>query len=459
MRKWNAMIVLVFLVLLVAGGVMGNQIGKEEEKSGTVNESACEKIVMLVPGEEPENWTSVQEEMNMIFRQEADVEVEIIFEELDLLKNTASRMLVGNQQLDLMVAAGAGSFQQFLTAGQVVELDELLAENGEEILALTEPELLNECSVKGKIYGIPSQLNYGITENCWILNKDILERNGIAPEDITGMEQLESVFEKIHQKEPDITIVQTMDSGMLSNLKYFADDAVMPFGVLLEGEEEYINLFTSSYYRENVERVYRWFHRGYMSMSGADMYMDLHEEMTNGSMLAYPVQGIPGVLEKEREKCQGADFLCMVSLGETVKPGEYGSKAPWVITTNTVDEKKAMEVLRLLYVNEELITLLPEESFGGIRNIGQQALREELQTFNAACQEMPDTGFCFDITNVYGEYLECVEVYSKYKSLLESGVVEVADALKELNKELEQAGINKVIREKNIQYRKFLRKK
>ncbi len=456
MKKWLEVGVLLLFLCTLILGIAKNAVISEEISP----EKTYKELVILLPGEEPQNWDDTQERLNEIFQKEANVEVKFIFEDIDLLKNTASRMLVGNQQLDLMIVAGEGSFQQFLTAGQLLELNDLLEENGQAILNVTEPALLNECSMQGEIYGIPSQFNYGIVENCWIFNKEILERNHISPEDITGMEQLENAFATVHQNEPTITVVQTMNSGFLSNLQYFSDDETVPIGVIMEEKEtEYVNLFTTDYYRKNVERIHQWFQNGYMIVADGDMYSNTYTEMAEGNLLAYPVQGKPGILEQETEKCHDADFLCLISLGEAVKPGEFGSKCPWAITVNTIDEKKAMEVLRLIYVNEEIAQLLDLENLNGVSSIKNDAFRQEIQQFNEKCHEMPDTGFYFDITNVYAEYLECVEIYSKYKPLLEIGLVDVEEALTEMNRELEQAGIDKIIQEKNVQYHNFLNNK
>lgn len=446
MRKWiSVSLLFLFLGALIWISQKRTYIEKDIQPDPTY-----EELVVLLPGEEPQNWEEVQEKLNEIFRKEADVEVKFIFEDIVLLKNTASRMLVGNQQLDLMVVTGEGSFQQFLTAGQLLEMNALLEENGQEILDAIKPELLNECSIQGKIYGVPSQFHYGIVENCWIMNKNILEQNHISPEEIIEMEQLEEVFATVHQNEPDITIVQTINSGFLSNLQYFSDDEVVPIGVMIEEQgNEYVNLFTTDYYRENIERIHQWFQNGYMYVAGGDMYSNVYSEMANGRLLAYPVLGTPGILEQEKKKCQNADFLCLISLGEAVKPAEFGSKCPWAITVNTADEQKAMEVLKLLYLHEEIGQLLDLQ-------YSKNTHWEELQAFNESCYEMQGTGFCFDITNVYAEYLECVDIYTKYKPLLEIGLVNVDEALTQMNRELEQAGINKIIQEKNKQYQIFL---
>ena len=51
------------------------------------------------------------------------------------------------------------------------------------------------------------------------------------------------------------------------------------------------------------------------------------------------------------------------------------------------------------------------------------------------------------------EYLSASEIYQRYRSVLATGIADPQTAVKRMNEELEEAGLQRIIDEKNRQYK------
>ena len=66
-------------------------------------------------------------------------------------------------------------------------------------------------------------------------------------------------------------------------------------------------------------------------------------------------------------------------------------------------------------------------------------------------------GFIFDSSPVYDQIKACQMIVDQYRDALLYGEVDVDEYLEKFNEELDDAGINDVIEEKNKQFQEFLK--
>lgn len=81
---------------------------------------------------------------------------------------------------------------------------------------------------------------------------------------------------------------------------------------------------------------------------------------------------------------------------------------------------------------------------------------EDLITFNKETLKTKAFGFAFDTTPVTDQYAACLSVMDKYYQPLMSGAVDVQSTIDQAKGELEAAGINEIIAEKQKQLDEFL---
>lgn len=82
-------------------------------------------------------------------------------------------------------------------------------------------------------------------------------------------------------------------------------------------------------------------------------------------------------------------------------------------------------------------------------------LWEKMREFNENSIHACDIGFNFDISQVSTEYFALKSIYEKYKVILENGLVNPREGLDEMNRELEENGIDQVIENKREQFLKW----
>ena len=86
-------------------------------------------------------------------------------------------------------------------------------------------------------------------------------------------------------------------------------------------------------------------------------------------------------------------------------------------------------------------------------------LWEETEEYNQTAIVSPGKGFSWNNASVVNEVTACNNVRNKYANALECGSVDPAVALPQFIKELEEAGVNRIIEEKQKQLDEWLASK
>ena len=84
-------------------------------------------------------------------------------------------------------------------------------------------------------------------------------------------------------------------------------------------------------------------------------------------------------------------------------------------------------------------------------------LWENMQEYNESALQSCEIGFNFDISQVKSEFIAVNNVYFKYKRIVENGLVDPKEGVRAMLKELDENGLENVIREKRKQFLKWKR--
>ena len=68
-------------------------------------------------------------------------------------------------------------------------------------------------------------------------------------------------------------------------------------------------------------------------------------------------------------------------------------------------------------------------------------------------------GFNFDYSKVDSEYREVVDIYNDYKWILENGLVNPEEGVKQMREKMQESGLNLIIKEEERQYSDWIEKK
>ena len=147
------------------------------------------------------------------------------------------------QQTNLMLSAGEGIdvFPVYMTPlttvannGQILPLDDLLAEYGQGIVEQVGEEFINCGKVGDEVFGITTgrdlAASYGFE-----MRKDICDKYNIDYENITTLDQLHDALVTVHTNEPDLVCVVPSNGELVRNWGWdpLGDDTVN-LGVLAD---------------------------------------------------------------------------------------------------------------------------------------------------------------------------------------------------------------------------------
>lgn len=438
-----------------------------------------------------EDQKMVEDAVKEIVRGKLGIEVDFMAGSWNYEAEISS-MMAGRQQIDLLFCY-SNMFQEMLMNKELCQLDGLLESYGQGIVEAVGSDMIDICRIQGKLYGLPNNRDYAVGWQGYILRKDILDKYGIRKEDITSIEKLERVFATVKKGEPEMEIVDCDNTTMLGN-QYFADNAnSSPFGVHMDygRDEKLTNVFRTKEYKEALDRVYRWRQLGYLEKDILGYKAPFHDRMRDGTLFAYACRGKPGIERQEELSCDRE--VVFVQFGEDAIIGNAVAVMPWAITANTVSAENSMQLLNLFYTDAEIMNLfsygiegvhyvkkadgqitvpegkctnpfigeawrMPNQFITYVWEGNPPTLWEDIRRFNEESIHGCDYGFYFDISPVSTEYLELTSIYNRYRVILENGMVDPAEGLEQMNRELEANFIDEVIAEKQRQFDRFLSK-
>lgn len=468
-----------------AGSSADTAGGKDAGALSGREEYVCK--IVCVGDATTEACEAVAEEASKITLEKYNTRIELarlsygsFAEELNLMLSSGEKLdLFPNFAISVITAANTG---------QVLALDDLLAEYGQGILEIV-PEADLKCdTINGSIYGVPNNKDkaegFGLA-----MRTDMLEATGYDISQIKTEDDLTGLFEAVKEKYPD-TYPLVSDNGQMGYLMMYKDELGGDFGILEncldENDTEVVNLFETDSYKETVQRRYDWAQKGYIMPDAATNTQNAYDLMATGKGFSYFCNTKPGI-EQEWTRKVGTD-ITVIELIEPYRTSTTGMNT-WFIAHNSEQPERAMEVLNEMYTNPELSNLLinglegehymldtekgvltyPEgvdaanTSYSSVAWVWPNELIstpweadgadiwEQTDTFNQSAKLSTAFGFVWDNSNVINEITACNNVTAKYLNALNCGSLNPDDALPKMIKDLEDAGIDKIIQEKQTQ--------
>ena len=398
-------------------------------------------------------------------------------------------MMSGDEQVDLMLSTGSLT-SALAGQGALSGLDELLAQQGSEIVKIMGEDVLASCKYGGTTYAVPTNRDLARSV-CYYYRDDINQELGLGLENAKTLDDIEQCFAVMHEKDPDMAGIAG-NSTLGAVFQYWDWDPISNnYGVLLDlgSELKVENLFESAGYTELVERMHKWYQAGYIYQEITTSTVSNPDLFATGKMLGYFANGNPTMDNSQSQMLGGP--IKHIELVEPYMSSTTVQTACWTIPHNSRHPEKAMELLNLMYTDSNLVNLLcygiegenyvikdAEQGIIGYPE-GQDAqnrtydntlgwtwgnmligytwegddpdVHEQMTAFNNSARRSRALGFTFDPTNVQNETTACANVYAKYALGIESGSLDPAETLPKFQEELRAAGIDTIIAEKQRQ--------
>ncbi|TAH67355.1 MAG: extracellular solute-binding protein [Anaerolineaceae bacterium] len=442
----------------------------------------------------PSDTQKIQDAINAITIDRYGIEVELLISDASSYKQNLTLALSGGEQMDVFSTILA-NYPILAQQGYLYDLEEnsLITQYGQEIIDAVGQEYIDACRVDGVLYGLPNNRDMATGRGCAAIATEYLEGIGYPLDDTVEiqkitLDELNSIYEQLHAKYPDLEVYRpvAMSMSQFSNVDILGGNA---FGVLLNyGRDLKVeNLFTSDYYKEYVARMYSYNQKGYISKDATTDTTAVTELVKAGTLMGYTTGGKPGIKQQEASLC-GRPMTIFQTMEDYVSSAAVAA-FPWSISYNTEHPEKAMTLLKAFYTDSDIANILSwgiEGQHYKVKDDGQitfadgvdastsgwnhsvtwelpnqfithvwegnfPTLWEDLRAFNTEAQKSKANGFTFDPTNVATEITSVQNVYDEYQKSLEYGFIDPDTGIQEMNSKMMDAGLDKIIEEKQIQ--------
>lgn len=468
---------------------VGTDAAAQAGSSGEGEGGEIEKIKVYVPSAgKVDDMAAVMEEVNKITREEIGVEVEFHVYEFGQWFQQYSLFLSGTEDIDIM--ANYGGYLNAVSQGAAYDLTDLVKEYGQNIVAM-EGDFLKSGEVNGVQYAIPIYASYAWTMGL-IYRQDVVDELGIQDlvDKVKTLEDWEAVLAVVKEKKPEMTPFVSNNGNSAPNFQYGTwDDLGNNYGVLMDGgaTSEVVNLFETDEYARLCGIFRDWYNKGYTSKDIQTQTDGFPVLTKNDAAFSTLGQTDFNTAFYQSTACGKPINIVMLS---TPAARTYNN-VTYTVMSNSKHAEAAMKFMDLWFSNKELGTLiaygiegvhyqLDENGMGGylegqdastctyhpgtgISNVNRIRWNTENPDYaelliesNGSAQKSKALGFAFDTSSVENEITQLDNVCSKYQNGLECGALDPETALPEFIEELKNAGIEKVIAEKQRQLDAFL---
>ncbi len=449
------------------------------------------KIVVADEGS-AEACAAVAEEANKITVPKFNTSIEIVRYGFGEWEDQVQLMLASGEKIDLMASLWL-SVSTAARNGQILPLDNLLANYGQDMLKEISEEDWACSSVNGQVYGVRNNkelaCGYGVA-----MLTEVLESIDYDYKSVKNEEDLTNLLAKVKEKYPDMYPICS-DFGTMGNYLSAVDWLGKDFGVLenaLVSDTNIVNWWTSDTYKKTVEVRHQWVKNGLMMADPTINSETASNLISAGKAFSYLTDTKPGI-EGQWERGTDKDITVINVVPAYSTTSNLNNL--WYIPYTSEQPERAMQILNEMYINPELANIFiygvegknykvidaengvidfadgvdstnityamdawmwPNELISYKWVTDGATIWDETVQFNKEAVQSPAKGFTWDSSSVENEIVACNTVLEKYRNGLDTGELNPEEIFPKLEKEFEGAGIQKILAEKQRQLDEWL---
>lgn len=483
----------------------GSDTGAKGDAQGTeIAEGEIYECVVEYPtlGETPQDLQLVEDALNEITEEKIGVHVTLY--PINAFNSTqeTTQMIASGEKLDLAISIFEGGCLSYANSESIIELDELVEEYGQDILA-AEGVAMGGGYVNGKLYAVPTEEKMGRVK-AFEARKDLLDKYGIEYDEnkIYTPQELTEIF----------AIVQAGEGGTFHCIAASSgDDPIYTFfdhvdtlgasyasGVLTDygtAGTTVTNYFETEEFAELCAEIRTWYENGYLSTDCNTTTDAALTQLETGNYLGQFTNAEPDMIANHSlmmNSYVGTDVVPLYTSAPAAQTAYY-QITQWMIPITCDNPEKTMQFLNLTYANKDVINILKNGIEGthyefvdgsdciidyangydpstvpytAILNVWGDKSKDyqftpiteqyydELAAFNASVSEEYTSealGYTFDSSAVKSQYAAVTDVVTQYSSVLGLGVADPDTTLDEFVSALKAAGIDEIIAENQSQ--------
>jgi putative aldouronate transport system substrate-binding protein len=481
-----------FIALIAAILMVFTACSKEPQKNAVPEETnkPYEAVVAYSIFEGmPRDIQLVEDEINKITIPKINVKVKLMPITATNYRQQINLMLSGTEKIDLL-AVYSDSFGSYVSKGQLLPLNNLLEKYGQDIKAVVDKDYLRAGTIDGKLYAITTTVDpassYGV-----MIRKDLLDKYSIDTCKIKSLDDFEGLLKFMKEQEHDLPLIVPA-APWQSTLTGASSSDVLGDGIgVLQNFQDDLTVtdfYETKEYENLLHKMRQWSNAGYI-MKGSAINKENNTDLFKANKaFAALVTLYPGLAETN-SRVAGTELITISFIKPFITTKDV-QEIQWSIAKNTKDNVKSMQLLNLMYSNQDINNLLSWGIEGkhymktdmegvidypegvDISNTGYglniywqfpnpypqyvwkgwdpEFYKKRKEASKNAVKSRA-LGFTFDPTPVKTELTAVSNIVNQYIFPLESGVVDPDKILPEFISKLKSAGIYAIIAEKQRQ--------
>ena len=429
---------------------------------------------------------NVENAINEISEAQIGVHVTLLPLSLGQWDQQINLMISANEQLDLMPTffGGSTTLLSMKSSNQLLALDDLLEQYGQDILNLIRPEYLNTTTWNDQIYAVP--IHRDIVPNLYFnMRSDILKELGLEEKanNLTSMQDIEEILASVKENTDLIPLAPGGQTGILNFSNVLLTEDFSNAVTLSTDPYTVVNLYATEEYEASVRLIHDWFEKGYIHPDAATTTDDNYAFVKNGKCFGFFSAGENATAGTSSQKC-GYEMLMVKIYSQPVTTSNV-NQLNWGIPVTAREPEAAMKFMNLMFSNADIVNLLnygiegtdyivkedgtldyPEgmDATNTLYNMnetwlfGNQYLakcwtglapntRETSKEINERAQLSPLIGFTVNTDNISTEITNMTSAYNEFVRGFNSGVLDVDSQLPVFISKLEAGGIDSIITE------------
>ena len=472
-------------------GESGEDSQAEAGSTGEITWEDPYEVVMcyIYFGTLSEDLQMVEDAMNEIALEKTNTQVSLLPLSFSEISTQPSLMISSGEKLDLLLSPAQSDLMNYYNSNMLLELDELVEEYGQDILA-AKSDVLDVGRIDGQLYAITGTRQHYNSQGLMVVT-EYAEKYGLDASQPVGYEELDAFFAAAKEGEGDSFYPFLISGTNVTSFEFFQRmdtlGADMACGSIIDYQNSQTveNVFASEEYATHLDWMRKWYEAGYINGDAVTNTESTQSLVENGLGCSYMLSTYWD-MESNQEQGVQMDMTAVPMTQEYVTNGALQGWT-WSIPYTSENPEATMAFLNLTYADRELTNMFyygiegvhynlvdeagifeypegidtsnrtygnPMGCYGDVSNMYQDAafwdaeyfdLQEEYNTNIPEEAYSPFMGYTFNPEPVSSAYSAVTDVMTQYRSSLETGSVDPDVVLPEFLSALEAAGIDSII--------------
>ncbi|OBZ16096.1 ABC transporter substrate-binding protein [Bacillus sp. FJAT-26390] len=512
-QKTSMLLLMMLAIVLVMSACSGNNsktsnnpeptkdtAAETDKPANTEEESPASelkpyKISLVYPGTPQTDEKKVEEALNKLLTEKISATIDLMPIDWGAWDDKINLMIASREEVDIIFTAQWNGHANNVSKGAFLELGDLIDQYGKGIVDSLDPAFLEGAKINGKNYGVPTNKELAAAGGI-VYRKDVTDELGIDMSNVKTPQDLDAVYAVVKAKRPDLTPLYTtagaFNSHFFANYDFLGDSTI-PGAILKDQDGTTVTPMEKiDRYKEYLNLTRDYFKKGYINADAATTQVASADAWKAGTVFSTIEPMKPG---KDAEIASAAGLtgkLAQIMMTEKTVATSETAGSMLGISSTSKDPARAMMLINLLHTDKEINNLLnfgiegdhytrngeiitatgntANYNPGSAWMFGSQFLNyvwdtedpdkwAKFKEFNQNAKVSPALGFVFNSEPVKAEVGALANVIRQYQRALETGSVDVDKILAEYEKKLKDAGVDKVVAEKQKQFDEFLASK